>query len=88
MADTATLEEKIKRLKKTLSEKQPKESGAVGSLEVRTFKKQLKRLQRRRRVMAGVGRGGNKAHDEKAEKETKPEVKPAAPSPGKEAKAG
>jgi hypothetical protein len=93
MADVTILEEKIKRLKKTLSEKQQKDSGAEGSLELRTFRKQLKRLQRRRRVLADFMQRGTKAKAEKAEKETKPEAKPAAekpaaPSAGQEAKAG
>ena len=93
MADVTILEEKIKRLKKTLSEKQQKDSGAEDSLELRTFRKQLKRLQRRRRVLADFVQRGTKAAAEKAEKETKPEAKPAAekpaaPSAGKEAKAG
>ncbi|HEY5595245.1 MAG TPA: hypothetical protein VIL61_08855 [Nitrospiria bacterium] len=93
MADVTILEEKIKRLKKTLSEKQQKDSGAEDSLELRTFRKQLKRLQRRRRVLADFVQRGSKATAEKAEKETKPEAKPAAekpaaPSAGKEAKAG
>jgi hypothetical protein len=93
MADVAHLEEKIKRLKKTLSEKRQKDSGAAGLLELRTFQKQLKRLQRRRRVLVDFMQGGTKSKAEKAEKETKPEAKPAAekpaaPSSGKEAKAG
>ncbi len=93
MADVAILEEKIKRLKKTLSEKRRKDSGAAGSLELRTFQKQLKRLQRRRRVLVDFMQPGTKAKAEKVEKETKPEAKPAvekpaAPSAGKEAKAG
>lgn len=93
MADVTILEEKIKRLKKTLSEKRQKDAGAAGSLELRTFQKQLKRLQRRRRVLVDFMQPGTKAKAEKAEKETKPEAKPAAekptaPSAGKEAKAG
>lgn len=93
MADVTHLEEKIKRLKKTLSEKRQKDSGAAGSLELRTFQKQLKRLQRRRRVLVDFRQRGTKAKTEKAEKESTPEVKPAsekpaAPAAGKEAKAG
>ena len=93
MADGAILEEKIKRLKKTLSEKQQKDLGTEGSLELRTFRKQLKRLQRRRRALADFMQRGTRAKAEKAEKKTKPEAKPAvekpaAPSAGKEAKTG
>lgn len=71
MADVATLEAAIKRLKKTLSEK-PKDSGAEGSPEMRTFRKQLKRLQRRRRVLLTWAQHGTKAKEQTAEKETKP----------------
>ena len=93
MADVAILEEKIKRHKKTLSEKRQKDSDAKGSLELRTFQKQLKRLQRRRRGLVDFMQRGTKAKAEKTEKKTKPEAKPAAekpaaPSAGKEAKAG
>ena len=93
MADVTLLEEKIKRLKKTLSEKRQKDSGAAGSLELRTFQKQLKRLQRRRRVLVDFRQRGTKAKTEKAETASTPEVKPAVEKPaaraaGKEAKAG
>ncbi|MBI3811159.1 MAG: hypothetical protein HY283_02980 [Nitrospirae bacterium] len=93
MADVTHLEEKIKRLKKTLSEKRQKDLGASGSLELRTFQKQLKRLQRRRRVLLDFMQRGTKAKTEKAETESKSEAKPVAEKPaasaaGKEAKAG
>ncbi len=90
MAEVATLEEKIKRLKKTLSEKREKKSGAESSLELRLFRKQLKRLQRRRRVLLAFLQRGTKAKSEKAEKESQPAPKPAAENPAvdKEAKAG
>ncbi|HET6466256.1 MAG TPA: hypothetical protein VFH55_11665 [Nitrospiria bacterium] len=90
MADVANLEEKIKNLKKTISEKREKKSGAEGSLELRPFRKQLKRLQRRRRVLSAYQQRGTKAKGEKAEKENKPAPKPAAEKPAvdKEAKAG
>ena len=93
MADVTHLEEKIKRLKKTLSERRQNDSGTEGSLELRTFQKQLKRLQRRRRVLVDFMQRGTKVKAEKAEKETKPEAKPAAekpaaPSAGNTAKAG
>jgi hypothetical protein len=91
MADVVKLEEKIKRLKKTLSEKRQKDSEAKGSLELRTFQKQLKRLQRRRRDLVAWTKRGTKAVVET--EATKPEAKPAAekpsaPADANEAKAG
>jgi hypothetical protein len=91
MADAVKLEEKIKRLKKTLSEKREKQTGTESSIELRPFRKQLKRLQRRRRVLLAFMERGTKVKGEKAEKESKPAPKqPAAekPAPDKEAKAG
>jgi hypothetical protein len=90
MAEVAILEEKIKRLKKTISEKREKESGAESSLELRPARKQLKRLQRRRRVLLAFLQRGTKAKSEKAEKESKPAPEPGAENPAvdKEAKAG
>jgi len=90
MADVANLEEKIKRVKKTLSEKREKISGAEGSLELRPVRKQLKRLQRRRRVLLAFQQRGTKAKGEKAEKEGKsaPKPEPEKPAVDKEAKAG
>jgi len=91
MADAAKLEEKIKRLKKTISEKQEKKSETESSLELRPFRKQLKRLQRRRRVLLDLTERGKKVKGEKTEKESKPAAKePVAEKPAadKEAKAG
>ena len=90
MAKVATLEEKINRLKKTLSEKREKKPGAESSLELRPVRKQLKRLQRRRRVLLAFLQRGTKAKSEKGEKESKPAPKTAAENPAvdKEAKAG
>jgi len=89
MADVANLEEKIKHLKKTIYEKREKKSGAEGSLELRPFRKQLKRLQRRRRDLLTLQQRGTKVKGEKSEKESKPAPKPAAeiPAVDKEAKA-
>jgi len=84
MADVLMLEEKIKRLKKTLSEKRQKDSEAKGSPELRTFQKQLKRLQRRRRDLVAWTRRGAKA--EPAAPPAASE-NPAAPVESKEAKA-
>jgi hypothetical protein len=91
MADVVKLEGKIKRLKKPLSEKRQKDSEAKGSLEIRTFQKQLKRLQRRRRDLVAWSRRGTKAAVET--EATQAAVKPAAEKPetpveAKEAKAG
>jgi predicted nucleic acid-binding Zn-ribbon protein len=91
MADVLVLEEKIKRLRKTLSEKRQKDSKVKGSLELRTFQKQLKRLQRRRRALvAWMGRGTKAAVETEATKSAaKPAAeKPAAPADANEAKAG
>ncbi|MBI3596794.1 MAG: hypothetical protein HY203_06545 [Nitrospirae bacterium] len=90
MADAANLEEKIKRLKKTLSEKREKKSGVESSVELRPFRKQLKRLQRRRRVLLAFVQRGTKVKGEKSDKESKPAPKPAVEKPAaeKEAKAG
>jgi hypothetical protein len=91
MADAVKLEEKIKRLKKTLSEKQEKKTGTESSIELRSFRKQLKRLQRRRRVLLTLLERGTKVKGEKAGKESKPAPKqPPAEKPAadKEAKAG
>ncbi|MBI3611256.1 MAG: hypothetical protein HY204_11235 [Nitrospirae bacterium] len=91
MTDVAALEGKIKRLKKTLSEKRQKASDAEPSLELRAFQKRLKRLQRRRRVLLNWMQRGTKGKTEKAEKEAKPAEKPSAkpePAAAKEAKAG
>jgi hypothetical protein len=86
MADVVMLEEKIKRLKKTLSEKQEKDSEAKGSLELRTFQKQLKRLQRRRRALvAWAGRSRKAAVETEA---TPSAEKTASPAEANEAKAG
>ena len=93
MDDVTLLAEKIKRLKKTLSEKSRKDSGTAGPLELRTFQKQLKRLQRRRRVLMDLRNRGIKAKTQTAETESTPQEtpaaeKPAAPAAAKEAKAG
>jgi len=91
MADAVKLEEKIKRLKKTLSEKQEKKTGTESSIELRSFRKQLKRLQRRRRVLLTLLERGTKVKGEKAEKESKPASKQPPtekPAADKEAKAG
>ena len=78
MAEIATLEERIKGLKKTLVEKQKKEAGPSGPIELRPFRKRLKRLQRRRRVLIAGSQRGKKAP---SEKETKPAGKPAEAKP-------
>jgi hypothetical protein len=91
MADAAKLEEKIKRLKKTLSEKRENKSGTEENpVELRPFRKQLKRLQRRRRDLLTLQQRGTKVKVENAEKESKPAPNPTAEKPAvdKEAKAG
>jgi len=87
MADVAKLEEKIKRVKKTLSEKRKKESESEARpLELRPVRKRLKRLQRRRRVLAAFLQRGIKGKGETSEKGKTPAAeKPAAE---KEVKAG
>lgn len=80
MTDVTGLTEKINRLKKTVTEKQPKEEDLSGFYEHRTLRKQLKRLQRRRRVLTVLSQRGKKV---RPEKETKAAGKPA----GKKAEA-
>lgn len=91
MTDVATLEEKIKRLRKTLSEIRKKSPETEENpVALRPFRKRLKRLQRRRRVLSAALQREKKAAGEKAEKEEAPTPKSAdePPVPGKEAKAG
>lgn len=85
MTDETGLTEKINRLKKTITEKQPKEGDSSSIYEHRTFRKQLKRLQRRRRALSVLSQRGKKVRPEKeakatgkpVEKETKAADKPA-----------
>jgi len=51
MSDVTSLEEKIKRLKKTLFEQREKSSGKIETQESKLYRKRLKRLQRKRRVL-------------------------------------
>lgn len=51
MEKVSVVEEKIKRLKKTISEKASGSKDPSGGGELRVFRKNLKRLQRRRRVL-------------------------------------
>ncbi|HTN43304.1 MAG TPA: hypothetical protein VMN77_05850 [Nitrospiria bacterium] len=91
MANPVKLEEKINRLKKTISEKREGKSGTETSMQLRPFRKRLKRLQRRRRVLLSSLEHGTKVKGEKAEKEGKAAPKPPAPEKptvDKEAKAG
>jgi predicted nucleic acid-binding Zn-ribbon protein len=77
MADVATLEGKIQRIKKTLSERRQETSGAENSPELRAFRKQLKRLQRRRRDLLTWAQHMTKTQEGKDEKDTMP-APPAA----------
>ena len=73
MTDIKLFEDKIKRLKRTLSEKSKGGDEKSSLLELRGMRKQLKRLQRRRRLMAGdavskaevEAPGGHKPADKK-----------------------
>lgn len=79
MADVATLEAKIQRVKKTLSESRQKDSEDENSPEQRAFRKQLKRLQRRRRDLLSWAQHMTKTREGKGEKESKT----APPAAGK-----
>ena len=80
MADVVLLGEKIKRLKKSISEISNKEAQASDLSGQRTARKQLKRLQRRRRVLIAwsqrtkkVGPNQETKPAEAAQEEVKPE---------------
>ena len=91
MADVVLLGEKIKRLKKSISEISNKEGEASDLCGQRTSRKQLKRLQRRRRVLIAWSQRTKKVvpnqetKPAEAVKETKPAeaVKEAAPEEGR-----
>lgn len=51
MGNVSVIEEKIKKLKKTIAEKSSGSEDQSGGGEARVFRKNLKRLQRRRRVI-------------------------------------
>ena len=82
MADVVLLGEKIKRLKKSISETSKKEVEASDLTGQRSSRKQLKRLQRRRRVLIAWSQRTKKVE---LNQKTKPAeaVKETAPEEGK-----
>jgi hypothetical protein len=72
MIDVSTLEGKIKRLKKTLSEQRQKDSSPEKSEGVKSFRKQLKRLQRKRRILISWMQRTVKLKEKNDEKEQRP----------------
>ncbi len=62
--DIPTLEEKIKRVKKSISDKPTRTGEGPGPADFRYDRKRLKRLQRRRRVLIAMTQRGKLAKDE------------------------
>jgi len=71
MMDMSTLEGKIKRLKKTLSEQRQKDLSGENPEEGKAFRKRLKRLQRKRRTLISWMQHSVKPKEKVDEKEPK-----------------
>jgi hypothetical protein len=71
MIDVSTLEGKIQRLKKTLSEQQQKDSSPENPEGVKAFRKRLKRLQRKRRILISWMQRSVKAKEKSDDREPK-----------------
>lgn len=81
MADVSVIEEKIKRLKSTMAKLSSGSGDKSEGGEDRIFRKNLKRLQRRRRILLGT-----QLKDTKAETQEKtPQGKTPKKAPPKEA---